>query len=336
MGMLFQPNVTPQTLSNLGNVPLGMTLEAQNGVAQAQQADNQQYQDLPGMIAHEQAMRPLREQQAQIGNDTSLAQLPGIRAQAETQQRNNREGGLLSDAHVKDLLSKYSADDLQRQADGGLAHGQMAMQAAAAINANPVGGIPAAREMMQSSGLWDPSWDTMNPQQLSKKLQQYGEAVATSSQKVQLAIRQNEARLQREAQMEEIKQRGRMQLSNDRLGTARQMKMAELDTKMKLDKPTYQGLSSRYTELARQAYEDGDQEQGRKFDAEAQRLNQAAMALPAVGPNTANQGKVDPTALTNGAIPTINPGRAVNSSAGGMPLRGEQSNQPKADPLGIR
>jgi hypothetical protein len=124
-------------------------------------------------------------------------------------------------------------------------------------------------------------------------------------------------------------------MATQRTQTARDMKQWELANARLLDKPTYQNLSARYSDLARQALEDGNQEQAAKFDEEAKRMNAAAMALPAVAANAANQGRVDPSALTGGAIPTLNPGRtntgAQNVPGVGLPDRGTvaPSAQPK-------
>lgn len=104
--MAYQPLVNPTSLANLNQVPLDMTLEGMDWFNQAKQADQQNFQDLPGLLAHEQALRPLKQQQMQIANDTGLAQLPGIKAQSSMLGRKNRMEDITFDDDVKLKLRK--------------------------------------------------------------------------------------------------------------------------------------------------------------------------------------------------------------------------------------
>ena len=119
----YQPLVNPTSLANLNQVPLDMTLEGMDWFNQARNADSQQFQDLPGLLAHEQALRPLKQQQMQIANDTGLAQLPGIKAQSSILQRKNKMEDITFDDDVKtklsDLATKLKKNDIEQiEAEG--------------------------------------------------------------------------------------------------------------------------------------------------------------------------------------------------------------------------
>lgn len=322
-GLLYQPQLTPQVLQQGGNVPLDMTLENLGAQQRMQQADQMSLANLPAAYAHQQAMYPLEQEQTRAQTAEMNARAPLYQAQADEMSLRTKREKSTFDSDVAAALAKNGAAVVQSHANNMLSHGQLAMNAADLIDSNPVGGVQKAKEILGKSGFWNDSFDSMPPQQLSQNLRKVGEGIISSGQKIQFAIRQNEARLQRESMMEELKARHKMELQQQRLGVAQQMKLWELQNRRELDKPTYQGLSARYSEMARQAYAAGEMEEGRQYDAEAQRMNQAAMALPAVGPNTANQGKPDITAVTGGAVPTVNPGRATNAQAGGLPPRGQ-------------
>lgn len=119
----YQPLVNPTSLANLNQVPLDMTLEGMDWFNQARNADSQQFQDLPGLLAHEQALRPLKQQQMQIANYTGLAQLPGIKAQSSILQRKNKMEDITFDDDVKtklsDLATKLKKNDIEQIAAEG-------------------------------------------------------------------------------------------------------------------------------------------------------------------------------------------------------------------------
>ena len=119
----YQPLVNPTSLANLNQVPLDMTLEGMDWFNQARNADTQNFQDLPGLLAHEQALRPLKQQQMQIANDTGLAQLPGVKAQSSMLQRKNKMEDITFDDDVKvklsDLATKLKENDIKQiEAEG--------------------------------------------------------------------------------------------------------------------------------------------------------------------------------------------------------------------------
>lgn len=119
----YQPLVNPTSLANLNQVPLDMTLEGMDWFNQARNADSQNFQDLPGLLAHEQALRPLKQQQMQIANDTGLAQLPGVKAQSSMLQRKNKMEDITFNDDVKvklsDLATKLKENDIKQiEAEG--------------------------------------------------------------------------------------------------------------------------------------------------------------------------------------------------------------------------
>lgn len=100
--------VNPTSLSQLNKVPIDMTLESMDWLSRANDMDNQRIADLPSLIAHEQRMRPLKETQSDLNNQTSLAQLPGLRAQSNMLGRKDKMEDITFDDTVKGKLRELA------------------------------------------------------------------------------------------------------------------------------------------------------------------------------------------------------------------------------------
>jgi hypothetical protein len=106
----MQFNMNPQSLAQLNNVPIDMTLESMDWLRNARQSDSAGLQDMMGQYAHEAATRPLKQQQMQLANDTTLAQLPGVKAQSGMLERKNKMEAGTFDADMQAKLRKLAMD----------------------------------------------------------------------------------------------------------------------------------------------------------------------------------------------------------------------------------
>lgn len=106
------------SLGQLDKLPVGLTLEGMEWMNRARDMDVQRQADLPSLISHEARMRPLRETQMDAGNQTTLANLPGLQAQSKMLQRKNQMEEMTFDATVsgklKELATKASEDELKQ------------------------------------------------------------------------------------------------------------------------------------------------------------------------------------------------------------------------------
>lgn len=115
--MNYNLAMTPDTLSQLSKVPVGLTLEGMDWLNRAREMDEQRATDLPSLVAHEQRMRPMKETQQDLSNQASLANLPGLQAQSSMLQRKNQMEEMTFDptikAKLRELALKSSEDDIK-------------------------------------------------------------------------------------------------------------------------------------------------------------------------------------------------------------------------------
>lgn len=193
----MQFSATPQTLAQLDQVPLYKFGTALNMLDNMQSADQQNLADLPNSIAHEQAMRPLREQQLDIGNQQGLAQLPGMKAQASMQVRKNQEEDLFTPERHAEFYAKHGAEKMKQYAQQLTDTGTVALNAASVAAKLPIGGNMAARDIFKQAGIqWHPEWDNLPREQLVQRLQDLGQEMTTNGSKSQQMIAQMDMKAQ--------------------------------------------------------------------------------------------------------------------------------------------
>lgn len=322
---MFSPGTSLQDIALAGQAPPQFALDALQALHNKQYADEMGLADLPNAYQHEQNMRPLQEQRESVLNQVSQAQIPLMQAQAREAGNRADIQDATKDLNIEQLRSQYGHTKLTNYLNEISGMGPLMQQAGAMVRSMPVGGNLKARQMLKQAGhedMWNPAWDNMPPAQLAQQLEQTGYSISSASQKWQQAADIANRKAEAMARLEEFKAESRERIASQRVGAARDMKQWELANSRLLDKPTYQSLSARYTEFARQAMEDGRPDEARQYDAEAKRLNAAAMALPTANAQIGNQSKVDVTKLTGGAIPTINPDRTTGAPETGLPDRG--------------
>jgi DNA-binding transcriptional regulator YiaG len=221
----MQFNATPQTLAQLDQVPLYKFGTALNMLDNMQSADQQTLADLPNSIAHEQAMRPMRQEQLSIGNQQGLAQLPGMRAQSSMQQRKNQEEDLFTPERHAEFYAKHGAEKMKQYASQLVDSGTVALSAASMAAKLPIGGTNAAKQMFAEANVkWHPEWDNLPVPQLVERLQDLGQEMSTNGAKSQTMIAQmqmkdeiarktEEERTRRALEVEAMRQRMKLQIS---------------------------------------------------------------------------------------------------------------------------
>lgn len=103
--MNFQMN--PQSLGALNSVPIDMTLQALDWQQRAQQADQMSLAEMNAANQRAAQKHMLDQEQARIANETSLAQLPGIRAQSSMQQRKNTMEEATFEPELKAKMTEF-------------------------------------------------------------------------------------------------------------------------------------------------------------------------------------------------------------------------------------
>lgn len=222
-----------------------------------QEANVMSLEDLPNAYAHENAMRPLRQQQMQLGNDTTLSQLPGVRAQASMLGRKDRMEEAQEPFDIKAMTGKYSSQELERHTKDLSNFGTLLGQSAALIKANPLGGSMAAKQMFQQAGkqgLWNPQWDSLNPVELAKVLEQAGTGIMSTSNKVFLELQKASAQEAMKTRLLELKHENDM----EKLRTSTAAKEKVRNFAAVLDKKTKASdkLSTIQIELAKTSPDD--------------------------------------------------------------------------------
>lgn len=333
MPMLFQPTTSLADLGQMNNVPVDMTLEGLNQYRQGQQADQMAMEDLPGLIQHQQNMRPLQEQSMAANSAATLAQIPGMQADARMKNVQADTAEKTQQSNIEALIAKHGHEKMQSYLDEIQGMGPLFQQAGIMAGSGP-GGVQLAKKLIMDSGhgdMWDQTWEGTSQARLSDLLYTKGKEISATLPRMQQAVDVASLKAEYQARLEAAKIASRESIAAGHNQLKRDVSQAELAFKNEHQTPNYQQLSARYSELARQAYASGNSDYGQQLDQEAQRLDAVAKQYAAIQGNVNNQGKVDVTGLTSGAIPTLNPNRTATTTPGTeFPQRGGQ--QPKAQP----
>jgi hypothetical protein len=276
--MAYQPVNSLSELSKFSNVPLALTGDALASIDRGQQADQSNLQDLFSQNQHMQTMRPMQEQQLDLGNQTARATLPGIVAQSDITGRKNKMEASTFDFDVKNKLSEAALKASENDLKGIEQHAQQLM-----YSLNPQEALEGQRLFEASKHMREVRFKADTEKAVAKI--RGDTAMATTG----MRIGSNE------------------RINGARLGNAATLKQWELTNKRLLDKPTTEALAGRYRSWAVEARSEGNSEEATKYEAEAARLMQESAALRQAGVGAGNEAKVDVNALTNGAVPTVAP-----------------------------
>ena len=113
--MNFQMN--PQSLGALNSVPIDMTLQALDWQQRAQQADQMSLAEMNAANQRAAQTHALAQETGRLGNETTLAQLPGVRATSAMQGRKNDMEAATFDQTMQQKLREFAIkatdDDLK-------------------------------------------------------------------------------------------------------------------------------------------------------------------------------------------------------------------------------
>jgi hypothetical protein len=184
----------------------------------------------------------------QLGNDTAAAQLPGVQAQSETLQRNNRLGAATEDEALNELIASYddkkNARELKQLQDAGTAYGQ----ASAVLESLPGPSRHAfAKQRLGANYL--PDFEQIPPDQLPVVLKSIAERSTMISSRVQAELAKQAAASERALALEAARQQGRERVQAIRTAAANDRK----NGLAKKDPANLQALATQYFMLARQA-----------------------------------------------------------------------------------
>jgi hypothetical protein len=104
--MNFQ--MTPQSLGQLNSVPIDMTLQALDWQQRAEKADQMSLAEIAAQNQRAAESHKLAQETGRLNNETTLAQLPGIRATSTLNQQKARMGELTFDAEVTSKLKEFA------------------------------------------------------------------------------------------------------------------------------------------------------------------------------------------------------------------------------------
>lgn len=309
----MQFSATPQTLAQLDQVPLYKFGTALNMINDMQSADQQNLADLPSSIAHEQAMRPLREQQLSIGNEQGLAQLPGLRATASMQQRKNQEEDLFTPERHAEFYAKHGAEKMKQFAQQLTDSGTVALNAAALAAKLPIGGTQAAKQMFEEAGVrWHPEWDRLPTPQLVQRLQDLGQEMTTNGSKSQSMIAQMDMKAQiAAANAQAALEKERMGIDAGKYAKAQRQSLAISLLGSKSAKQT----AEIYATASAQALKAGDQETAMEYaqlaqiarQRAAEDANNAAAARPGIDVPAVTNLPAQPPAQANAPVAPSSP-----------------------------
>jgi hypothetical protein len=309
-------------LQNLNNVPVDMTLSGLGALQNAQQADQMTLDNQARQLAFNQVNDPLALEAASLSNQTAQARLPGIFADNQAKQRQNKISEMFHQEEIASLRRKYKDEEIQSYIKGLQGAGEVMRNAAELVFQNPLGGNLRARQMMEQAGagqLWTPEFDTMRPDQLAQKLHEMGKAFQENGSKYSQALDTTAMKADSAAAIAEANRRAAAERQEARLAAQREGQQARTEAAQKLaewkaknkdvrDPRSYEELASRYARLRAEADTMEEIEKYRQLEDEA-----AARALQlrteAARINAGNN--LDLGALNNPNIQPRNPAPAV-------------------------
>lgn len=292
-------------LSRAGSVPTHLTLDGLEAINRGHIADESNLGSLLQRNEHEARMYPMREQQQQLSNDVTLAQLPGMRAQSGMMQRKNSNEAIFNDQFIQDTLGKYKEDEIKRHLSSMDALGVSAQQAAELVTKNPVGGVGIARDLFKKAGhgnLWNPAWDTLSPGKLAVTLDEAGKAIQSAGTKFNQALSTQALKSEAAAALEAQKARDREALQSQRLAAMAAMQKATQDAKKANDKQSLEQLAARALMAAQQAKANGDNEAAAQYYERFVEARTAAEQVRAASATVTTNEKPD---LGELGVPTV-------------------------------
>ena len=285
--------LNPTNLKGLVDLPVGMYPQQQEFLANASQADSNELQQQGLRNLFDAQANPLRVRGLELNNRTAEAGLPGIMANSSISQRKNRVESLLEDSHIQDMMGKYKADELKRHISEVEGLGQIALQGAEQVWSNPLAGRALVKAQLEKSGMWNPKWDALPPDQLAMQLSNFGQGIQGTIAKFSQASQLQQDKLDAQERMKKLEVEGRAEAARVRAESAK----ALVDAKTERTPRSYQEASTKWRQLE---MAETDPEMKAKFKMAADLYAEEALKLATmaaqVGASTKpvlKDGKID-------------------------------------------
>lgn len=296
------------TYTDPGIAGMGLALQDQ---FQRQQLENAQtlQQIHRGQQEMDQSavMDPLRLQQVQTDIQTAQARLPGIQAQSQAAQREQRKAGLLEGLDIEQAIGKYGAEKIAQKSKMMEDFGTTLIQGAGQVASFPMGSAQRLRTQFDEMGMgkmWNPAWDKMSPGELAMSMSEYGKELQGSGLKLRQATELQESKnssAEDRARMAYEARLAAIEASNQRAATSNQARGSG-GKKTPLD---FQKQSVAYANAAIEAEEAGDSAGAQRYNQLAQQFQTAAMQLRQAGAMVPKAGDLDLGSVAD--LPTNKP-----------------------------
>ena len=287
----MQFSLTPQTLSQMDNVPLQYTGRALDSLDRMGEADQLSLADLANLNEHNAAMRPMLQQQQGLQNASLAVQIPGQAADAQMRSRKNANEELLNPEAVASMREKYGDDKLAHHINQLTGMGSLMLAAAAEVSSAPLGGHMAARQMFEQAGLgdkWHPEWDNLRPDQLAQRLNQAGQELVMTGNKAQSLLQSTQMKNDTALERQRIASAAQIQAAQiraDAMANLARMKFEFQSTHTK------ENIENYMTRLMRLRAGETDQQVIAQINsqlAEAQQRLENAKTQPGIAPTVQN------------------------------------------------
>lgn len=287
----MQYQQTPQSLDQLYNLPVAMAPQGMNLMDQMQNADQMTQQDQARQLSFDTANDPLKLQGKDLENQTLAAQLPGHAASSSIRQRQNTIEGATTDAHIQDILGKYSTEAMGRHVQDASQAGERLSQMGAEAFSNPMGAAQRVKAELSKMGLdkmWNPAWETSDPGLLARQLTDYGDDMQKTSSKFKQAMEIQQAKNAAVAGTNETRENVARINAEQRANTA-----ASLMATKKAIANIPKSLNDYASKMAQLADEETDPSLKTRYKAEAESAANRANALASAGAATTTAQKLD-------------------------------------------
>ena len=295
-------SLDPKTLGAIFSLPPEATLQGMDLLGQLQQGNQQAIQSRGLQNTFDEQMNPLKVQRENLLNQTSEAQIPGLRADSEMRQRKNQMESLLNDDQIKSLKAKYKTEELQRHSADLEALGQLSLQLAETTWANPLGAAARAKAEFERSGhgkMWNPQWDTLPPDRLAMELNHMGAGIQATNTKLVQALQTQDARGRNALQLEDRRAANRSDIEAMKIKARAELQNTKVAATRSKDPTTLQALAAKYT---MQANAETDPEVKAQLFSQANDAYEAAFGLTTGRVEAGQAGKPDIGAVAN--LPT--------------------------------
>lgn len=288
------PQVTPQSLEQMYNLPVGMYYEGQDWMNKAQQSDAA---DLQGVVQNNQfnqQANPLKLRGLDLANQTAQAGIGGVQARSDEAQRSAKIGALLNDEQIASMRGKYTAEHIQQLS--GL--GQLSLMGAEQAWSNPIGAAARLKSQWQQAGFggqWNPKWDSLDAGHLAMELSNFGQGIQATGSKLNDMMQKEQFRAQTAQALQERKLEAQAQATQLRLAAARQIVQERKATDPK-------SLEQSAVKLRALAREETNPELAQALNAQADQDLADAVKLKSASAQISSGDKVNIPQLNKGVL----------------------------------